>query len=306
MSTAHSLHRPRMSIGSWAFSFGPFEANPWSFSRFLSYAEEAGFDGIEINGFRPHPHPDDYDTPAKCAELVREIDGHGLGISGYAPHFGETPPSKVAKELYLQAVEKCLRFCERCGIGVLRVDTVAQPEPLATDRYESDFARLTDAWHDAAALCASSGVLLVWEFEPGFWLNKPSEVARTVDAVGHENFKLLFDTSHAYMGAVVGARQTGETETLAGGVAEYAKVLRDKIGHLHLIDSDGSLHDDETSTHAPFGEGFIDFKASLAPIADIVTSFEWWTTDFCFCAETETAAKLAPEIMRDLAEDLKT
>jgi len=23
---------------------------------------EAGYDGVEINGFRPHPHPDDYNS----------------------------------------------------------------------------------------------------------------------------------------------------------------------------------------------------------------------------------------------------
>ena len=92
MSTSNM---PKMSFGSWAFSFGPFADDPWPFSRLLKYAADAGFDGIEINGFRPHPHPDDYDTPAKCSELVREIEGLGLGISGYAPDFTETPPDQV-------------------------------------------------------------------------------------------------------------------------------------------------------------------------------------------------------------------
>lgn len=31
-------------------------------------------------------------------------------------------------------------------------------------------------------MCPREGVRLVWEFEPGFWLNKPSEVLRTVEA----------------------------------------------------------------------------------------------------------------------------
>ena len=65
--------------------------------------------------------------------------------------------------------------------------------------------------------------------------------------------RVLFDSSHAYMGAVIGARQTGDIETLPGGVTAYAEMLGDTIGHLHLIDSDGSLHDNETSTHTPFG-----------------------------------------------------
>lgn len=296
---------PKMSIGSWAFSFGPFETNPWSFPRFLEYAADAGFDGIEINGFRPHPHPDDYDTPGKCAELMKEITGLGLGVSGYAPAFGDTPPSKVDKPVYLDAVEKSLLFCERCEITVLRVDTASPPTPMDHPQYESEFARLADTWSDTAARCAESGVLLVWEFEPGFWLNKPSEVMRTFDAVGHDNFRLLFDTSHAYMGAVVGARQTGAKELLPGGVSEYARLAGDAVGHLHLIDSDGTLHDEETSTHTPFGEGFIDFQAALTPIRDLVSNLEWWTTDFCFCADTEQAARKAPRIMRKIAEELQ-
>ena len=56
------MKMPKISLGSWAFSFGPFESDPWSFSQVSEYASEAGYDGIEINGFRPHPHPDDYDS----------------------------------------------------------------------------------------------------------------------------------------------------------------------------------------------------------------------------------------------------
>ena len=295
---------PKFSIGSWAFSFGPFEKNPWSFARFLEYAASAGYDGVEINGFRPHPHPDDYNSDGKCKELMKQITGLGLGVSGYAPAFGDTPPSKVEKRVYLNAMAKCLTFCERCGITVLRVDTASPPVDMPGDRYRADFDRLVDAWHDAAALSEKAGVLLVWEFEPGFWLNKPSEVLSAAAAVGHQNFSLLFDTSHAYMGAVVGARHAGEPEMLSDGVAGYARLVHDYIGHLHLIDSDGSLHDNETSTHTPFGEGHIDFISSLLPITDVALGLEWWTTDFCFSAQTETAAKKAPTIMKKIAEDL--
>jgi sugar phosphate isomerase/epimerase len=81
-------------------------------------------------------------------------------------------------------------------------------------------------------------------------------------------------------------------------------MLRDYIGHLHLIDSDGTLHDKQTSTHTPFGEGFIDFKTSLMPIRSVIMDMEWWTADFCFCAETEIAAKQAPVFMKSLAEEM--
>jgi len=103
----------------------------------------------------------------------------------------------------------------------------------------------------------------------------------------------LFDTSHAYMCAVVGARQTGEKETLEGGVVEFATMLSGHIGHFHLIDSDGSLHDEETSTHSPFGTGNIDFVEVISAIKSEVAELPWWCFDFCFCPTTEVDAKKA-------------
>ena len=294
---------PKLALGSWAFTFGPFSDNPWPFERVLSFVAEAGYDGVEINAFRPHPHPDDYDTPAKCQQLVQAIEAHGLGISGYAPSFVDVPPALVDTEAYLQVLRKCLAFCANCGISTLRVDSVSPPTAPAPEDYEARFARLSKTWHAAAQEAAHAGVLIVWEFEPGFWLNKPSEVTRLVEAVGHPNFKLLFDTSHAYMGAVVGARQTGDPELLSGGVAEYGRHLAPWVGHFHLIDSDGSLHNHETSTHTAFGEGRIDFAQVLSAMKPIIREFSWWCVDFCFNPQTPMAGKAAVPFVRCLMRE---
>jgi sugar phosphate isomerase/epimerase len=298
------MDKPKLSLGSWAFSFGPFSNAPWSFSRVLEFTAQAGYDGIEINGFRPHPHPADYDTAAKCKELVKEIEGYGLGISGYAPSFGEVPPAEVDPQVYLSLFRKSLEFCTRCGIRKLRVDTASPPLALPPAEYEERFAHLIRTWRLAAEEAAKAGILLIWEFEPGFWLNKPSEVQRTVKAVDHENFKLLFDTSHAYMGAVIGARQTGSKELLSGGVAEYARLLSPMIGHLHLIDSDGSLHNNETSTHVAFGEGKIDFVSVLAAVKGVASKLPWWCVDFCFNPQTPTAGNEAVPYVHGLMEEV--
>lgn len=301
MTSSRPPHSPRFSIGSWAFSFGPFADDPWSFERVCRYAADAGYDGVEINGFRPHPHPDDYDTPAKTAELKAFLDDLGLGISGFAPDFTAVPPAEVSAGAHLAEVEKCLRFCERMGIDKLRVDTVSPPVSLAPADYAARHARLADTWRRAAEACGRSGVDLVWEFEPGFWLNKPSEIRGIVDAVGHPRFQVLFDTSHAHMCAVVGARQTGEPETRADGVTALARDLSGHIGHVHFIDSDGSLHDNETSAHIPFGEGVIDFDEALATLNGDLAPLEWWCFDFCFCPTTERDGRRAIPFMRELA-----
>ena len=298
------MKRPKFSIGSWAFSFGPFEDNPWSFREFMQYAAEAGYDGIEINGFHPHPHPDVYNTREKCQQLADEIAAFGLGISGYAPDFREVPAAVVPKSIHLKAIEKSLAFCNHMNIDTLRVDTISPPEVLDKDVYEARFKQLASSWRAAAELCQQSGVKLVWEFEPGFWLNKPSEILAIVQAVDHENFKVLFDTSHAYMCAVIGARQAEPVETLPGGVVALAQNLKDHIGHFHLIDSDGTLHDEETSTHAPFGQGNINFVEVISAIKPQVEHLEWWCFDFCFCPTTEVDGKKAIPFVENVINQL--
>jgi sugar phosphate isomerase/epimerase len=295
---------PKLSIGSWAFTFGPFERRPWPISKVLEYAAHTGYDGIELNGFRPHPHPDDYNTVTKCREFTKKVEDLGLGISGYAPDFTSVPPSEINQEEYLRIFGKCLTFCENCGINVIRVDTVSPPNVLSKDDYEERFSRLSSTWYKASNEAEKSGILLVWEFEPGFWLNKPSEVKRLAESVGHDNFRLLFDTSHAYMGSVMGARQTGEKELLGDGVTEYANMLSDHIGHLHLIDSDGTLHGEETSTHTPFGKGRIDFKKVLNSMKPFIKDLPWWCVDFCFCAEVEKAGKDGAAFLRDISKEV--
>ena len=164
---------------------------------------------------------------------------------------------------------------------------------------------MAKAWHQAAAVCQQAGVKLVWEFEPGFWLNKPSEVFNIVETVDHDNFKVLFDTSHAYMCAVVGVRQQGEKEVLSGGVVEFAKKLSGHIGHFHLIDSDGSLHNDETSTHTPFGEGNINFVKVISSMKNEVDQLPYWCFDFCFCPTTEADAKKAIPFVENVIKQIQ-
>jgi sugar phosphate isomerase/epimerase len=136
-------------------------------------------------------------------------------------------------------------------------------------------------------------------------LNRPSEVLRLLSEVDHPSFRVLYDTSHAYTGAVAGGRQGADPELLDGGEVEYAALLRPWLGHLHLIDSDGTLHNEETSNHLPFGTGAVDFRGVLDALDPEVTSLPWWTVDFCFCPTTERDGRLAVPFVQGLADDLR-
>lgn len=293
---------PRVSFGSWAFSFGPFANDPWTFERLCEYAAESGYDGVEVNGFRPHPHWEDYTSEADYYELRGLSERLGIDFSGYAPDFTAVPPAKVETADYLRVIAGAVGFCEALGIPILRVDTISAPEPLPANEFERRFARLVETWRAAAEYCAEHSVRLVWEFEPGFWLNRPSEVVRLLKGVNHPNFKVLFDTSHAYTGGVAGGRQGEDPELLTGGVVEYAELIKPYLGHIHLIDSDGSLHDNETSGHLPFGDGVVDFPPVIAALQPEASDLPWWTVDFCFCPTTERDGRVAVPFVRSLID----
>lgn len=272
----------KISLGSWAFSFGPYADHPVPFDETLRRLAQAGYDGVEVCGFPPHITLDHYPTRGSRLELRKFISGLGLGISGYAADFTSVNPTVSGnKQEYLDLFEHNVELCADIGSPAIRVDTVAAPGSIQDSDYAAAMDRVADTWRAAARIAQQAGIRMVWEFEPGFAFNKPSEVVALHSKVSHSNFQLVFDTSHAYMCSVVGARQHGVEETLPGGVDELLSLCEGRIGHIHLIDSDGTLHGDETSTHRPFGEGLVDFKA-LAPRLLAVPNIEWWCIDLCF------------------------
>jgi sugar phosphate isomerase/epimerase len=289
----------KLSIGSWAYTFGPYANNPIDLPTVCEKLGELGFDGIELGGFRPHAHPDDYATPAKQAQLKKLLADNGLGVSAIAADFWSDKLIPWEKrDAYIATFKKNLDFCRAIGIPCIRVDTVCPPPGPAGPEREDALKRCADVWHMCADIAAPAKVKITWEFEPGFAFNKPSEVVQMAQEVDHPNFGILFDTCHGYMVAVVGARQPEPKETLAGGSAEFAGMLEGHINHIHLIDSDGTLHGDETSTHRPFGEGLIDFDEVIPAILNAGYDSEWWVIDLCFWPQAWEVTEAAKNFLK--------
>jgi len=216
--------------------------------------------------------------------VVRLLEDLNLGISCYPPDLSTVNPVMAGnRQRYLDLFRRNVDMCVDLGSPRLRVDTTAAPGSIEDSDREAAMERVADLWHQAADIAQEAAVQVVWEFEPGFSFNKPSEIVDLHERVGHPNFRILVDTSHAYTCSVVGARQHGQKETLKGGVAGLLKKLEGRIGHVHIIDTDGTLYGDETSTHRPFGKGKIDFDA-LTPQLLKTPNIEWWCVDHCFWA----------------------
>ena len=275
----------KFSIGTWAYTFGEYAKKPITMEEAAKRLSELGFAGLSLGGFKPHGHPDLYPGKADRKRLVDLFKSYGLTINSYAADLWDFPfatGGAQASKQFDEAFDRSLEMCVDCGIPIIRFDTVTKtPYPSGFD-YSGVWAKVVEKFKKIAEKAKKARVLATWEFEPGFIFNKPSEIVKMVKDVGDPNFKLLVDTCHVQMCSVVGAYQYCEKETLPGGQIDFFKMAKGMIGDIHIIDSDNSLHDNHTSTHAPFGKGVIDFEKVVPAIVDAGYKSEWWTIDLCF------------------------
>jgi sugar phosphate isomerase/epimerase len=276
----------RISIGTWAYSVGPYGNNPIPFGDVVKGLKDMKFDGLELGAFGAHPTPDNHPTKESRKTLVDLVQSNGLKFSGIA---GDMWSEKLVNaedggEKYLATVRKNLEFARDLGITLFRVDTVQPPEILNEVDKSLAMDRVVKTWQKVCRMAADLGILVTWEFEPGFVFNRPSDIAAVVNAVGEKNFGAMYDTCHAYMCAVVGARHTGgPKEVSPNGMLDLAQKLRGKINAIQIIDCDGQLNAHGTSTHKVFGVGKIDFPPILKELSlNSGCPHDWWTIDLCF------------------------
>jgi len=288
------MAKARISIGSWAYLFNQ-ETPTNDFHVILHKLQDLGYDGVELGSFGPHPTPVTHPTKASRQRLKKEVADHGLALSGVAVDLWafKNPGTSILDENPISYVTAFLGWCAFAAdldAKTIRVDTVIGPTFFDTDEgkkigYQQGMDRLIAVWDKCSKIAADYGMNVCWEFEPGFAFNKPSEIVKIVDGVrakGNANFGVLFDSCHAHMVANVGANQPGQKETLPGGAAELLGKLKGKVTHIHLIDSDGSLNEHNTSTHNPFGTGQLNFDELVPAMQASGVPHDWWTVDLCF------------------------
>lgn len=293
----------KISIGSWAYTFGEYAKNPITLPDLCERLNKLGFDGISMGGFKPHAHPDDYDTPEKKAELKKLLADNNLEVADYAADMWSVNALKQGDE-YLAIFKKNVDFCADMGFDIIRVDSDAPPVVPEGMTYDDVKEYYIDLFKKCAEMAAEKNLLVVWEFEPGFIINEPKNVVAVTKAVNMPNFQVLFDTCHAHMGAVIGANHIEEGCILEGGIVEYCEMLKDMIGVVHVIDSDGTLNEQNTSTHAPFGFGEIDFDVVIPAILDKANyKGDWWAIDLCEWGDAwEVTAQCKDFVSNDINE----
>ena len=296
----------RISIGSWAYTIGPYEKEPVDFFTVCEKLKALDFDGVEVGGFPPHPNPDDLPGQNQRQEIASRVREMGLEFSGLAANlWGEHLIDTDDPSSYIAEFRKNCEFCCDMGIETIRVDTVQPPTIFESVDRQTAFQRVVDTWKECCIIATDHGLQMTWEFEPGFAFNKPTDVVQILEAIPDPNFGVLYDTCHGQMVSVVGARHPGEKEILPGGQLELIEMLSGRINHIHLIDSDNTCHkaadgSDETSSHPPFGLGFLDFDAIVPALAKEAVPHDWWTVDLCFWPDAWQATASCKSSIDDL------
>ncbi len=298
----------RTSIGSWAYTIGPYASNPIDFDTVLSTLKKLGFDGVELGGFPPHPNPGNPNGPddnwpgampekAQRADLVARMNDMGMAFSGIAANlWGEKLINTDDQSKYIAEFKRNSEFCKDVGIQGVRVDCVQPPTIHREVDYETAKNRVVNTWKTCSEIAADNGQYVTWEVEPGFAFNKPTDALRIHDAVDKPNFGIQYDTCHGQMVAVVGARHEGGKETYPNQV-DFIRMLDGRINHIHLIDSDNSCHkdangEDETSAHPPFGLGILNFDEIMPELIKAArVPHDWWTIDLCFWPDAWAATE---------------
>jgi sugar phosphate isomerase/epimerase len=289
----------RISIGSWAFTIGPYASNPIDFDTVTTKLKELGFDGVELGAFPPHPNPGNPNGPddqwpgamparSQREELNARMKERGLAFSGIAANlWGEKLINTEDQSKYVAEFRKNSEFARDIGIQGVRVDCVQPPTIHREIDYDTAMRHVVDTWKTCCDIAADNGQYVTWEVEPGFAFNKPSDAVRIHDAVDRPNFGIQYDTCHGQMVGVVGARHEGGKEVFPSQI-DYIRKLDGRINHIHLIDSDNTCHkdasgNDETSAHPPFGLGVLNFDVIMPELLKAAhLSHDWWTIDLCF------------------------
>lgn len=274
------MGKKKISIGSWAYAF---LERPILLPEACEKLAALKFDGISMGGFVPHAAPKDWDTDEKRAELAKLLADSGLEVADYAVDLWSVDAIEQTEE-WITLFEESSDFAHKMGWDTIRVDTgrkkVFAPEGMS---YAEMRAKVVDNFQRISKYAAQYGQKIVWEFEPGFVVNEPKYIVEVYERVNEPNFSILFDTCHGHM-AASGANHI-EPAPLEGGIMEFIAMLKGKIGFVHVIDSDGTLNNDNTSTHSPFGEGSLNFDEIIPALIDAGYTGDWWAIDLCECPD---------------------
>ncbi len=200
-----------MKVGLYSITFLGiwYRGEALSLEEVVNRAQEYGYEGIEIDGKRPHGNP--LDWPAKrCKELCTVAQGEGIEIHGVAADNDFSSPVPEYRECQIAYVKELIRMTSDLGARTLRMflawpGVTKHPQlaqyAIARDAWKYTHEKFTDeeiwAWcREGMAECAryaeEAGVTLALQNHAPV-IRDYRDVLRMVKEVNSPNLKVSLD-----------------------------------------------------------------------------------------------------------------
>ncbi|HEY7304432.1 MAG TPA: sugar phosphate isomerase/epimerase family protein [Bryobacteraceae bacterium] len=205
--------RANVKIGLYSITYGGvwYRGDALTVEQVIERAKKFGYEGVEIDGKRPHGNPLDLPT-ARCQQLRKFANDEGIEIYGVAANNDFSSPIPEHRESQLVYARDLMRVASDLGAKVVRV-FLGWPGvtllPEGGGRYDiaqavwkaehRDFPEAeTWAWcrqslSEAAKLAGDFGVVLALQNHPPVVKNGYLDTLRMVKEVGSTHLRICFD-----------------------------------------------------------------------------------------------------------------
>jgi len=211
ISQAAQKKKSNMKVGLYSITFLAiwYRGKALSLEEVIKRAKRYGYEGIEIDGKRPHGNP--LDWPAKrCRELRSIADAEGIEIHGVAANNDFSSPIPEYRECQIAYVKELIRMTSDLGAKTLRMflawpGVTKHPQlaqyTIAKDIWKYTHLKFTEEqiWNwcrEGMAECAKyaedAGVILALQnHAPVIWTYR--DVLRMIKQVNSPNLKASLD-----------------------------------------------------------------------------------------------------------------
>jgi sugar phosphate isomerase/epimerase len=211
ISHGGQMKKSNMKVGLYSITFLGiwYRGEALPLEQVIKRAKKYGYEGIEIDGKRPHGNP--LDWPAKrCKELRAVADAEGIEIYGVAANNDFSSPIPEYRECQIAYVKELIRMTSDMGARTLRMflawpGVTKHPQiaqyTIAKDIWKYTHKKFTDediwAWcHEGMAECAryaeDAGVILALQNHAPV-IRDYQDVLRMVNQVDSASLKVSLD-----------------------------------------------------------------------------------------------------------------
>jgi sugar phosphate isomerase/epimerase len=114
--------KPGIKVGLYSITFlgAWYQGKALTLEQMIQKAKQYGYDGIEIDGKRPHGNPNDWPTK-RCKELRSMADGEGIEIYAVAGNNDFSSPICEHREAQIVYLRELIRMASDFGAPAVRV-----------------------------------------------------------------------------------------------------------------------------------------------------------------------------------------